>query len=65
MVCDRQANLKYKYDSRYFWGCGYYVGTKKTITEYIQERLREGEMMDQVTMKEYIASFTGSKNKRA
>lgn len=69
MIFDRHANLKYKYGSRHFWCRGYYVDTvgknKKVIEDYIRNQLSEGEMMDQITMKEYIDPFTGSKNKKA
>ena len=69
MIFDRHANLKYKYGSRYFWCRGYYVDTvgknKRVIEEYIRNQLIEDEMMDQITMKEYIDPFTGSKNKKA
>ena len=67
MIFDRHANLKYKYGSRNFWCRGYYVDTvgknKKAIEEYIRNQLAEDEMMDQMTMKEYMDPFTGSKNK--
>ena len=66
MIFDRHANLKYKYGSRHFWCRGYYVDTvgknKTAIAEYIRNQLIEDEMMDQMTMKEYIDPFTGSKN---
>ena len=69
MIFDRHANLKYKYGSRHFWCRGYDVDTvgknKKVIEEYIRNQLSEDEMMDQITMKEYIDPFTGSKNKKA
>ena len=69
MIFDRHANLKYKYGSRHFWCRGYYVDTvgknKRVIEEYIRNQLIEDEMMDQITMKEYIDPFTGSKNKKA
>lgn len=69
MIFDRHANLKYKYGSRHFWCRGYYVDTvgknKKVIEEYIRNQLSEDEMMNQITMKEYIDPFTGSKNKKA
>ena len=69
MIFDRHANLKYKYGSRHFWCRGYYVDTvgknKKVIEDYIRNQLSEDEMMDQITMKEYIDPFTGSKNKKA
>ena len=67
MIFDRHANLKYKYGSRHFWCRGYYVDTagknKRVIEEYIRNQLIEDEMMDQITMKEYIDPFTGSKNR--
>ena len=69
MIFDRHANLKYKYGSRHFWCRGYYVDTvgknKKAIEEYIRNQLVEDEMMDQMTMKEYMDPFTGSKNSKA
>ena len=67
MIFDRHANLKYKYGSRHFWCRGYYVDTvgknKRVIEEYIRNQLIEDEMMDQITMKEYIDPFTGSKDR--
>ena len=69
MIFDRHANLKYKYGSRHFWCRGYYVDTvgrnKQAIAEYIRNQLVEDEMIDQMTMKEYIDPFTGSKNNKA
>ena len=69
MIFDRHANLKYKYGSRHFWCRGYYVDTvgknKKAIEEYIRNQLKEDEMMDQMTIKEYVDPFTGSKNSKA
>ena len=69
MIFDRHANLKYKYGSRHFWCRGYYVDTvgrnKKAIEEYIRNQLTEDSMMEQLTLKEYIAPFTGSKNHKA
>ena len=69
MIFDRHANLKYKYGSRHFWCRGYYVDTvgknKKAIEEYIRNQLTEDEMMDQMTIKEYVDPFTGSKNSKA
>ena len=67
MIFDRHANLKYKYGSRHFWCRGYYVDTvgknEKMIAEYIRTQMQEDEMMDQVTMKEFVDPFTGRKNK--
>ena len=66
MIFDRHANLKYKYGNRHFWCRGYYVDTvgknKKAIEEYIKNQLSEDIAYDQITMKEYIDPFTGSKN---
>ena len=67
MIFDRHANLKYKYGTRHFWCRGYYVDTvgrnKKTIAEYIKNQLAEDCANDQLTLKEYIDPFTGTKNK--
>ena len=66
MIFERHANLKYKYGSRHFWCRGYYVDTvgrnKKIIAEYIKNQLEEDCANDQLTLKEYIDPFTGSKN---
>ena len=67
MIFDRHANLKYKYGSRNFWCRGYYVDTvgknKKMIAEYIKTQLEDDYASDQISIKEYIDPFTGSKNK--
>ena len=69
MIFDRHANLKYKYGNRHFWCRGYYVDTvgKNTekIEEYIRNQLQEDIMSDQLSIKEYIDPFTGSKNTKA
>ena len=66
MIFDRHANLKYKYGNRHFWCRGYYVDTvgknKKAIEEYIKNQLSEDIAYDQITLKEYIDPFTGSKH---
>ena len=66
MIFDRHANLKYKYGNRYFWCRGYYVDTvgrnKTAIAEYIKNQLQEDIAADQISLKEYIDPFTGSKN---
>ena len=66
MIFDRHVNLKYKYGNRHFWCRGYYVDTvgknKKAIEEYIKNQLSEDIAYDQITLKEYIDPFTGSKN---
>ena len=67
MIFDRHANLKYKYGNRNFWCRGYYVDTvgknAKKIQEYIKNQLEEDFAKDQISMKEYIDPFTGSKKK--
>jgi len=69
MIFDRHANLKYKYGNRHFWSRGYYVDTvgrnKKQIQEYIKNQLKEDEVEDQISLKEYVDPFTGSKNTKA
>ena len=34
---------------------------KKKIAEYIQDQLKEDQLHDQLTLKEYMDPFTGSK----
>lgn len=69
MIFDRHANLKYKYGNRHFWCRGYYVDTvgknKKAIEEYIRNQLQEDIISDQMSFKEYLDPFTGSKNSKA
>ena len=67
MIFDRHANLKYKYGNRHFWWRGYDVNTAgadtRAITAYIQNQLTADQMLEQLTFKEYIDPFTGSKTK--
>ena len=67
MIFDRHANLKYKYGGRSFLCRGYYVDTvgknERIIQDYIRNQLEEDNMHEQISMKEYIDPFTGSKNK--
>lgn len=69
MIFDRHANLKYKYGDRHFWARGYFVDTvgrnKEKIREYILKQLTEDKIADQMSMKEFIDPFTGSKNTKA
>ena len=69
MIFERNANLKYKYGNRHFQCRGYYVDTvgknAKKIQEYIQNQLKEGLEYDQMTLKEYIDSFTGQPVKQS
>ena len=67
MIFDRHANLKYKYGSRHFWCRGYYVDTvgrnKKIIEEYIRNQIEDDNAMEQISFKEYMDPFTGTKSK--
>ena len=69
MIFDRHANLKYRYGNRHFWARGYYVDTvgrnKKAIAEYVRNQLQEDIATDQLSFKEYIDPFTGTKNPKA
>ena len=69
MIFDKHANLKYRYENRHFWCRGYYVDTvgrnKKAIENYIRNQLQEDIANDQISMKEFIDPFTGSKNPKA
>ena len=65
MIFDRHANLKYKYGNRSFWCRGYYVDTAgkntKKIAQYIQNQLKEDQLTDQMTLKEYMDPLAGNK----
>ena len=67
MIFDRFANLKYKYGNRHFWCRGYFVDTvgrnKTAITKYIQNQMEEDQMVEQMSMKEYIDPFMGTPGK--
>ena len=69
MIFDRHANLKYQYGNRHFWARGHFVDTvgrdKKAIKAYIQNQLEEDKMSDQISIKEFIDPFAGSKNLKA
>ena len=69
MIFDRHANLKYKYANRTFWARGYYVDTvgrnKEQIKEYIKNQLEQDQIADQMSLKEFVDPFTGSKNSKA
>lgn len=65
MIFDRHANLKYKYGKRSFWSRVYFVDTvgknEKAIKEYIRKQLEEYYMSDQISLKEFVDPFTGTK----
>ena len=69
MIFDRHANLKYRYGNRHFWCRGYYVDkvgrNRNAIEAYIKNQMQEDIMADQISLKEYIDPFTGSKNSKA
>ncbi len=69
MIFDRYANLKYKYGNRHFWCRGYYVDTvgkyEGAIRDYIRNQLQEDIANDQLSMKEFVDSFTGKKSQQA
>ena len=63
MIFDRHANLKYKYGNRHFWCREYYVDTvgkcETAIRDYIRNQLQDGIANDQISLKEFVDSFTG------
>ena len=63
IIFDRFAYLKYKYRNRHFGCRGYYVDTvgrnKDAIAKYIQNQIQEGQIAEQISIKEYIDPFTG------
>ena len=65
LIHERHGNLKYKYGNRSFWCRGYYVDTTRKSTQriaaYIQNQLKEDQISDQMTMREYENPFTGRK----
>ena len=69
LIYEKFGELKFKYRNREFWCRGYYVDTvgrnKEKIAAYIRNQLNEDIMADQLSFKEYIDPFTGSKNPKA
>lgn len=63
MIFDRHAHMKYKNGNRKFWCKGYYVDTvgknEKKIEEYIRNQLKEDQVSEQISMKEYLDPFKG------
>ena len=63
-LLERHSGLKYKCGNRQFLCRGYYADTAgknaERIAEYIKNRLKEAQIEDQMTMKEYIDPFAGS-----
>ncbi|WP_019555384.1 transposase, partial [Propionispira raffinosivorans] len=60
---------KYKYGSRTFWARGYFVDTvgrnKKQIENYIRNQLEQDQITEQMSLKEFVDPFTGSKKQKA
>lgn len=61
--------MKYRYVNRQFWCKGYYVDTvgrnKKVIEEYIKNQIQEDLGYEQLSLKEYVDSFTGELVKKS
>ena len=59
----------HRYGNRHFRCRGYYVDTvgrnRNAIEAYIKNQMQEDIMADQISLKEYIDPFTGSKNSKA
>ncbi len=65
LIHERHAELKYKYGTRAFWCRGYYVDSvgknSEKIRNYVRSQLSEDKISDQLSFREYIDPFTGSK----
>ena len=65
IIHERHAELKYKYGTRSFWCRGYYVDSvgknAEKIQQYVRNQLSEDKISDQLSFKEYLDPFTGSK----
>ena len=63
LIHERHGNLKYKHGNRSFWCRGFYVDTAgknaKKIAESIQNQIKEDQVNEQMTFKEYVDPFTG------
>jgi putative transposase len=63
MIFEKYANMKYKYGNRHFWCRGYYVDTvgrnKKVIEQYIRNQLQQDYEEEQLSIKEFVDTFTG------
>ena len=65
IIIERHVNVKYKHGNSLFWCRGNYVDTAgrnagKTAG-HIQDPLKEDQIEDQMTLKEYTDPFTGGK----
>ena len=61
---ERDGDWKYRYGSWHFWCRGYYVDTvdkkEKAIAEYVRNQLKEDQITDQMTLREFKDPFTGT-----
>ena len=59
---------KILYGNRHFWCRGYYVDTvgkyENAIKNYIKNQLQEDIMADQLSLKEFVDPFTGSRSEK-
>ena len=66
MIHERHWNFKHKYGNLSFWCRGYYVDTAgknvKKIQEYIKNQIKEDQIHDQMTLKEYTDPITDRRN---
>ncbi len=68
LIFDRPAHLKYRYGNRKIWCKGFYIDTvernKKVIENYIRNQLQADIVAEQLTLVEYIDTFTGEENSK-
>ena len=64
-IFDRYTSLKYRYERRNFWWIGRFVntveGNEKAIKGYIKNQLKENDITDQISWKEYTDLLMGSR----
>ena len=62
---ERDGDWKYKYGGWHFWCRGYYVDSvgkkEKAIAEYLRNQLKEDQITDQMTQREFKDPLTGTK----
>lgn len=63
MICDKHANLKYKFGNRKFWAEGYYMTTVElnevTIKKYIQLQEKHDSLQGKLTTWECVNPLQG------
>lgn len=57
--------LKYKYGDRHFGARLYFADTADRNKKAINAHIQEDKMSDQISIKDFIDPFTGSKNLKA